>query len=475
MAASFTTKQSWALSVIALACLIVVSTSFFVFYKMVESQTLARHAREVLDESRNALLSVLDCENAYRGFLLTADPSYLTPYNANSERVLECINRIKLLTPNNPRDQEKIPRLLELAKEKNSFTQMTINWRQTQPGAFDAVIPLRQGKALTEEFRQTIGEIDQTESQIFQQRRQEADNFKICVLATLGISGTIIMTCLFWIGLSSRRYVREQLQIGAALQNARDEAVQANQLKTQFVANISHEIRTPLSGILGLSELLTNYDLEADEAELVGHIYTSAQNLVALVNEILDFSRLEAGRLELSFTSFKLQKVVEQVVASCMVQAQGKKIALKTKIEDDIQDVELCGDFNRVRQVLLNIVFNAIKFTNIGEVVVTISKERIDGQLMFIRFQVADTGIGINEAQKRKLFEPFVQADGSTTRKYGGTGLGLSISLSLVHLMRGNIDCFKNEKGGATFWFTVPFEFGPDTTCSKQKQETATD
>jgi two-component system, sensor histidine kinase and response regulator len=472
MAASFTTKQFWALSVIALACLIVVGTSFFVFYKMVESQASARHAREVLDESRKALLSLLDCENAYRGFLLTADPSFLTPYSLNSEQVFECVNKIKKLTADNPSDQKKIPRLLQLAKEKASFTQTTIDWRQTNPGAFNAEIPLRQGKLITDEFRQKIEEIVGTESQTWQQKRAEADSFRIAMLATLGISGTIIMTCLIWIGLSSRRYVREQAEIGAALQNARDEAVQANRLKTQFVANISHEIRTPLSGILGLSELLTNYNLQSDASELVGHIYTSAQSLVTLVNEILDFSRLEAGRLELSVTSFQLQAVVEQVVASCMVEADGKKVALKTTIEDDIKEVEVCGDFNRVRQVLLNIVFNAIKFTNQGEVLVTISKERVDGQLMFVRFQVADTGIGIDETQKRKLFEPFVQADGSTTRKYGGTGLGLSISLSLVHLMRGNIDCFKNEKGGATFWFTVPFEFGPDTTCSRQKEET---
>jgi two-component system sensor histidine kinase/response regulator len=472
MAASFTTKQSWALSVIALACLIVVGTSFFVFYKMVDSQASARHAREVLDESRKALLNLLDSETDYRGFLLTADPSFLAPYNVSSEKALACVNKIRKLTEANPSDQEKIPRLLELAREKTSFTQSTISWRQTHPGVFNAEIPLRQGKAITDEFRQKIEEIVNSESTTLLQKRAEADSFKIATLATLGISGSIIMLCLIWIGLSSRRYVREQAEIGAALQNARDEAVQANRLKTQFVANISHEIRTPLSGILGLSELLTEYGLESNAKELVGHIYTSAQNLVTLVNEILDFSRLEAGRLELSVTSFKLQTVVEQVVASCMVQAEGKKVALNITIEDEIKELEVCGDLNRVRQVLLNIVFNAIKFTKEGEVLVMISKERVDAALMFVRFQVADTGIGIDEAQKRKLFEPFVQADGSTTRKYGGTGLGLSISLSLVHLMRGNIDCFKNEKGGATFWFTVPFEFGPDTTCSRQKQET---
>jgi CHASE3 domain sensor protein len=129
MAASFTTKQSWALSVIALACLIVVGTSFFVFYKMVDSQASARHAREVLDESRKALLNLLDSETDYRGFLLTADPSFLAPYNVSSEKALACVNKIRKLTEANPSDQEKIPRLLELAREKTSFTQSTISWR----------------------------------------------------------------------------------------------------------------------------------------------------------------------------------------------------------------------------------------------------------------------------------------------------------------------------------------------------------
>jgi signal transduction histidine kinase len=438
---------------------------------MIESQTIARHARAVLDESRKALLAILDCETEYRGFLLTGDESYLTPYTANSRQTLTQVEKVGDLTLDNPEEHSRVPHLLSLAKEKLHLSLATIEWRKTHPGVFNAVIPLNQGKTLTDEFRQSIDQIVQSESKIWQIKRQEADNFKVAVLATLGVSATIIMGCLFWIGFSSRRYVREQGAIEVALQSARDEAVQANLLKTQFVANISHEIRTPLSGILGLSELLTNYNLDADAAELVGHIYTSAQSLVLLVNEILDFSRLEAGRLELSYTRFKLASVVEQVLSSCMVEAGGKKVSLQTKIDEELKDIEFCGDFNRIRQVLLNIVFNAIKFTSEGEVLVSLSKERVDGQLMFIRFQVADTGIGIDEAQKRKLFEPFVQADGSTTRKYGGTGLGLSISLSLVHLMRGNIDCFRNEKGGATFWFTIPLEFGPETTCSKQSLE----
>ena len=471
MAASFTTKQFWALSVVALACLIVVGTSFIVFHKLVETQNLARHSREILDESEHSLVCLLDCETAYRGYLLTSDTTFLEPYSNCYHHAMEHVNRVKSLTADNPRQQARMPRLVQLTEEKIRFTQMAIDWRQEHPGVFSSSIPLKQGKAIMDEFRKGIAEVQEDESLILQQRRQEADGFRLAVLTILGISGTIIITALIWIGLSNRRYVREQIAIGTALQNARDEAVQANSLKTQFVANISHEIRTPLSGILGLSELLTNYNLESDAAELVGHIYTSAQSLVVLVNEILDFSKLEAGKLELSLTSFTLKKVVEQVVASCMVQASTKKLSLSVSIDEDLKIMELCGDFNRVKQVLLNVVYNAIKFTSQGEVEIKISRERIDGKLLFVRFQIADTGIGIDETQKRKLFEPFVQADGSTTRKYGGTGLGLSISQSLVHLMRGNIDCFKNDKGGATFWFTLPFEFGTETACSQLKAD----
>ena len=473
MTVSFTRKNLWALSVLSLACVIVISISFYLFNKLVQANFWAKHSLEVLGEAQQSLLCLVDCETAYRGYLLTADPVFLEPYENCYAHIFGHLNKVEALTADNPPQQRRMQRLIELGKQKVDFTQRAIAWRNSHTGIAANEVPLLQGKALMDEFRREIAEVQDEEYRLLAKRELQVKDSRIAFLGAISLSSSIFLLTVIWMGLSNRRYVREQTLISSALNAARDEAIQANRLKSQFVANISHEIRTPLSGILGLSELLTNYDLEPEAAELVGHIFTSSQSLVGLINEILDFSRLEAGKIELSFQSFQLPNVVDLAITSVMVEAENKKLLLETKIDDELATMPLCGDPNRVRQVLLNLLHNAIKFTAQGSVRLAITKERVDGNQMYVRFQVADTGIGIDEQKKRQLFEPFVQADGSTTRKYGGTGLGLSICLSLVHLMRGTIDCFKNEKGGATFWFTIPFEFGDNTTCSRESSPPA--
>lgn len=245
-------------------------------------------------------------------------------------------------------------------------------------------------------------------------------------------------------------------QLNKDLEVARDRALEASSIKSKFVANISHEIRTPMSGVLGMSELLLTCQLDDEARELAQYIHTSAKALLDVVNDLLDFSKLEAGKLTISRTRLSIEKVVMEAAQSTAVAANQKGLLFSVNVEPDLPDVY--GDSGRIRQVLLNLVHNAIKFTSKGSVVVDVRAVNHTKNALWVRFTVSDTGIGISEESREHLFNPFEQADGSTTRKYGGTGLGLSISKSLVQLMLGQIGLHSEENKGSTFWFEVPLE-----------------
>jgi signal transduction histidine kinase len=419
------------------------------------------HTLLVRANAEEALSLLKDAETGQRGFIITGAPEYLGPYDAALKTLPAILDRLRLMTADDATQEVNVSRLDDLVHQKLSELRETVAVRQRD--GFEAsarIVESNSGKQIMDKARAVIASMDAEEDrQLDQLQATEDGRARFAILASLGgmaVAMALLGTATLLMALAIGERVTEREEALKTLVVAKEAAEAANRAKSEFLNNISHELRTPMNGILGMTELVLDSQLAPEQRENLESVNNSAEWLLGIINDVLDFSSLEAGTLTLHTVPMNLREIVDATIGSLATSAAEKDLKLSSVVNSNLPDIVL-GDPARLRQVLGTLTENAIKFTQRGEVVLTVVESSKIINETTIRFSVSDTGIGIQAEEQQLIFKAFTQVDGSATRRFGGTGLGLAIASDLVRMMGGRIWVESEVGRGSTFHVMVKF------------------
>jgi len=430
-------------------------------YKEESAFSMVSHTREVFRDSQNLLLTGAKVDMSARNYLLIHDRKYLLRYNANKSALH---NELETLVRQVHTAETQAIVRQQLAPAINLFIATTDHMITTTPTTVKDLEQQEKGKDLLDG---AIGTVQQRQVKLLQERSDKLATLSQSVAQTrlitvlVAMAATIVSLVTLQLVMKKdrakiRSLEREVANTLIAEKVARDAlqiADESNQLKTQFIANISHEIRTPMVGILGPAELLCSMPLNEEERPLAKILLENSRQLLSVLNDLLNFSKLQRNDMALHNEPFKIRDLVADVVQACAPSSESKGLKLSANVPEEIPET-ISADKEKIRMVLIALLSNSIKFTNDGAI--DISVDVVPSGLM--RIAIADTGIGIAEEGINKLFQPFVQVDGTIRRHYGGAGLGLFLAKQFTEIMSGEINVKSEAGAGSIFWFTFKFD-----------------
>jgi signal transduction histidine kinase len=418
------------------------------------SARLVAHTHAVLAQNQAVLARLADAETGERGFLITGDSSYLRPYRGAAADVALRLDTLKQLTSDNPMQRQRIDRLDTLARRRLALLEAQVERRATRGFAASRIDIIRMGggRAVMDSVRRLVAAIEANEQQLLNARNADQATRARLVFWVVS-AGTVVAAVLaLLISLALSRYAVTQTTLARLLAERTEEAERANRVKAEFLANMSHDLRTPLNSIIGYIELLAmgiHGPVTPDQADDLQRIERSSDHLRALIDDVLDFARIEAGRVQLHIQEVSVSEVLAGLDSLVAPQAQAKQLRLRLACDPGLL---VRADRERLDQILVNLVGNAIKFTpNGGSIDVEC---RTDDRSVI--FDVRDTGDGIPAERLGDIFEPFVQVAPPAGSSRQGIGLGLAISRELVRAMNGDLTVVSSPGAGSTFTLRLP-------------------
>jgi len=453
----FTVHQKMALGFVAalFAMAVIGIVCLASLHSLVTSNEATGHSHQVLESTLRLSVRLSDAETGERGYLLTGNEAFLEPYHNAVRQLQTNLDELGELVADDPYQRPRFDELVPLVRAELGFLQQVIDGERAGTVEAGPLIIAGVGKQRMDAARQVLAAMRQhetAEQEIRARHINRIGHVTVMVVAASSVFAFILVGVAGWL---IRQDLITKQHVATALRHARSRADEANDAKSRFLANMSHEIRTPITAIIGYANLVL--DASQSASDRINHVHTirrNSEHLLTLINDILDLSKIESGKFTVERIPCSPCQVLYDVTSLMRIRAIEKKIRFKVTNDGPVPTTVLT-DPVRLRQILINLVGNAIKFTDEGYVKLIMRLDESAETPPRLRFEIIDTGLGMSNEQLRGLFQPFVQADNSTTRRFGGTGLGLTISKRLVELLGGTITVDSFAGRGSTFTFTI--------------------